>query len=177
MRMCPNSAATPKRAAAQLVADDDAAAQAGAQGDADDVVVALAGAEAVLAPGGGVGVVLDDDGEADALLDLVLERLVPPVDVGGEEDRGPLVVHVAGRADADGLDVVVGADGPHRVGDGVDDSFGRVRGRHLACREDRTLFVDHAGRDLRAADVDADGESHVSLSFSLEPRRRQPYRR
>lgn len=155
--------------AAQLVADDDAAAEAGAERDADDVVVALAGPEAVFAPGRGVGVVLDDDGQADALLDLVLERLVTPVDVRCEQDGGALVVDVTGGADADGLHVVALARPGDRRADRVDDAFGRRRGRHLERREDPALFVDHSSRDLRAADIDADGESHESLSFGRAP--------
>ncbi len=158
-------------AAAQLVADDDAAAEAGAERDADDVVVALARAEAVLAPGGGVGVVLDDDGQADALLDLVLERLVAPVDVGREEDRGALVVDVSGGADADGLDLVALAGPFDRGGDGVHDGLGGRRCRHREGVEDRALLVHDSGRDLRAADVDADGQSHVSLSSGRAPLR------
>lgn len=146
--------------APQLVADDDAAAQAGAERDADDVVVALAGAEAVLAPGRAVRVVLDDDGQADALLDLVLQRFVPPVDVGREEYGRALVVHVSGGADADGLDGVVAADLGDGGADGLRHSVRGRRGGHLVRLKDRALFVDHAGRDLRAADVDADGESH-----------------
>ena len=167
--MWPNSAATPKWPAAQLVADDDAAAQARAERDADDVAVALARAEAVLAPGGRVRVVLDDDGEADALLDLLLQRFLAPVDVGREVDGGPLAVDVTGGADAHAHDLVSGARAVDGGGDRVHDGFGRAGGRHLVGREDVALLVDHARRDLRAADIDTDGESHESLS-SVEPR-------
>ncbi|MGX1094056.1 hypothetical protein RKD47_004737 [Streptomyces albogriseolus] len=160
-------------AAAQLVADDHAAAEAGAQGDADDVAVALARAELVLAPGRRVGVVLHDDRKAHAGLDLLLERLVAPVDVGGEVDLGALAVDVSGRADAHADDVVSGACSFHRGGDGVHDLLGRARGRHLVGREDGAFLVDHAGRDLGAADVDADGESHESLSFGRAPLRQR----
>src|SRR5690606_33742724 len=48
--------------AVELAADDGSAAETGADGDADDVLVAGADAEPVLAPGGGVRVVLDDHG-------------------------------------------------------------------------------------------------------------------
>ena len=52
-------------AAVELAVEHEAAADAGADGDQQQVVDVLAGAEAELAPGGGVGVVLDDDREVD----------------------------------------------------------------------------------------------------------------
>lgn len=131
----------------------------------------LPATELVLAPRGGVGVVLHDDRQADAGLDLLLERLVAPVDVGGEVDRRPLTVDVTGRADADTDDLVSGSRALDGGGDGVHDPLGRARGRHLVRREDVAFLVDHTGRDLGTADVDADGESHESLSFGRAPLR------
>lgn len=157
--------------ATQLVADDDATAEARAEGDADDVAVALARAELVLAPRCRVGVVLHDDREAHAGLDLLLQRLVAPVDVGREVDLRANTVDVAGRADAHADDLVPGARSVDGGGDGVHDALGRARGRHLVGREDVAFLVDHTGRDLGAADVDADGESHESLSFGRAPLR------
>ena len=49
-------------AAVQRAVEHDAAADAGADRDEDEVLLAAAGAEAVLAPGGGVRVVLHDTG-------------------------------------------------------------------------------------------------------------------
>ena len=80
---------------------DDAAAHTGADGDEQQVVGVRSGTEAVLAPGRGVGVVLDDDREVDELADVLGERLVDPVDVGREGHRGAVDVDEARRADAD----------------------------------------------------------------------------
>ena len=93
-------------AAEQSVAGHDRAADARADGEHHHVADHSAGAEAELRPAGGVGVVVDDDGLADAGLELLAERLVAPVDVrrvvdrrlggvdetcGGDADRGNLL--------------------------------------------------------------------------------------
>jgi hypothetical protein len=57
---------------------DDATTEAGAQGQREHVPVPLAGTEPCLGPGGGVRVVLHDDGQSRALLQLVPEGLVAP---------------------------------------------------------------------------------------------------
>src|SRR3954471_14281007 len=74
-----------ERAAIEPVVDDDAATDAGADGDDDDVLGAGTCAEAVLPPRGGIGVVLDDDREAEHLGDLLAKRGVAPREVGREQ--------------------------------------------------------------------------------------------
>ena len=76
----------PEGAAVQLAVEDDAAADAGADGDQEEVVDVLAGAEGELAPRRGVGVVLHHDRQVDARLQLGLEVEVAPREVGGEQD-------------------------------------------------------------------------------------------
>ena len=88
-------------AAVQRAVEHDAAADAGADGDQQQVVDVVAGAEGELAPRRGVGVVLDDDRQVDALLELGPEVDVAPGDVGREHDHGARLVDVAGGADAD----------------------------------------------------------------------------
>ena len=56
-----------------LAVKDDAAADAGAEGQEDEVVDLFAGAHPGLAEGGGVGVVLEDDGGAEAAFDIVAD--------------------------------------------------------------------------------------------------------
>ena len=51
-------------AAVHLAIEDEAAADAGAEGEGDDVAEAASGAIAEFGPGHGVGVIFDDDGEA-----------------------------------------------------------------------------------------------------------------
>ena len=171
MRMWPNSAATPKwprRSLLPMMMPPPRPVPSVMQ---MTLRWPLPRAELVLAPGGRVGVVLHDDGEAHAGLDLLLQRLLAPVDVRREVDRGALTVDVSGRTDAHADDLVTGACALHRGGDGVHDALGRARGRHLVGREDVAFLVDHTGRDLGAADIDADGESHESLSFGRAPLR------
>ena len=50
-------------AAVHLAIEDEAAADAGAEGEGDDVAEAASGAIAELGPGHGVGVIFDNDGE------------------------------------------------------------------------------------------------------------------
>ena len=76
-------------AAEQLAVVHDAAADAGADRDQQQVVDVVAGAEGELAPGGGVRVVLDHDGQVDARLEVGLEVDVAPGDVGREHHRRP----------------------------------------------------------------------------------------
>src|SRR5262249_34665280 len=66
------------RAAVQFPVDDDAAADAGADGDVDEVPYALPGAERQLAEGGGVGVVLQPGADARALVHDLRQRDVAP---------------------------------------------------------------------------------------------------
>ena len=137
---------------------DDAAAHAGADGDEQQVVGVLAGAEAVLAPGRGVGVVLDDDREVDQLADGLGQRFVDPVDVGGERHRGAVDVDEAGRADADAAHVDVRSrEQPlDQRGHHGGDAGGVVR-RGLAVRTDDAAVGRHeTSGDLGATDVDTD---------------------
>ena len=92
------------RAAVDLAVEHQPAADTGADGDQQQVVGVVAGAVTELAPRRGVGVVLDHDRQLDALLELALEVLVAPGDVGREQHDGAGLVDVAGRAHADRLD-------------------------------------------------------------------------
>ncbi len=143
-------------------AEDEAAADAGADGDGDEVALAPAGAEAELAPGHRVGVVLHHDGQAGHLGEPALERLLAPGEVGGEADDAAGLVDEPGGADADGLDLVLVGQFLDRLGHGLGD-LGRVvgRGRLQETLDDQPVGVDDARRDLGAADVDTDGQRHV----------------
>src|SRR6202035_5550576 len=73
-------------AAEELPVADDAAAESGAEGDHHHVGVSGSRSMDELAPGGGVGVVLDDDWQPGGLLDESADRLVLPAQVGSEMD-------------------------------------------------------------------------------------------
>lgn len=147
-------------AALDLAVLEDRAADAGAERDHDEVLLTAARAEAPLGPGRGVGVVVDHDGDGEACLEGVAERLVAPGEVRGEEHGGPLGVDPAGRADADGVDVVPVGEVQDQFDDGVLDHLGALGlvGRLGAdLLQDGAVGVDHPGHDLRTADVDAHG--------------------
>jgi hypothetical protein len=133
------------------------------------VRLAVAGPEAGLAPGGGVGVVLDHHREAGALLDRGPQRLVAPGQVGREQDGGAGGVDEPGRAQAGRLDLVLGGQLTDAVGDDVL-GLGRIVGRGVASQpcQDAAVVVHHAGGDLGPADVHADGQPHGLASFVVE---------
>ncbi len=137
----------------------DRAADAGAERDHDEVVLAAAGAEAPLGPGGGIGVVVHEDGDGQAAGEAVAQRLVAPGQVRGEQDAVAVGVDPAGRADAHGVHVVPVGEVQHQLDDRVLDdlrALGLVRGLGAELLQDVAVGVDDARHDFRAADVDAD---------------------
>ena len=158
----------PPAAAVEVAVEHDAAPDAGADGDHDQVGLAPAGAEAVLRPGRGVGVVLHHDRKPRPGGDRVAQGLVAPGQVGRDQDGGPVGGDEAGRAHADGLDALLpgrfpGAELAHALGDHVlDVARGGRRGRVPGAGQDGAPLVHESRRDLGPADVDADGE-HSAL--------------
>ncbi len=148
--------------AEQLAAVHDATTDAGADRDEQQVVGVLAGTEAELAPRRSVGVVLDDDGQVDEGADALAERLLAPVDVGREAHGRPVLADEAGGTDADAGGLLLADQSLDEVGHDLRD-LGRVVGRRLGCRAEDLAIVGHeSGRDLGSADVDANGQCHVS---------------
>ena len=90
-----------ERAAHELAAQHDPAAEPGADGHEDHVRVPPAAAEPVLAPGGGVRVVLHDDRPPDGVLDDLAQRPVDHRQVRREPQRRPRLVDEAGHGEAD----------------------------------------------------------------------------
>ena len=76
-----------RRAVVNPAVEDDAAADAGAQGEEDEGVAPAAGAHAGLGQGCHVGVVVQFDADAQTLRQESLERNVMPVQVGRENDE------------------------------------------------------------------------------------------
>ena len=139
---------------------DHGPADSGSQGDADQTVLSLPGAEAPFRPGGGVGVVGQQDGAAQQPLQVLAQRFIAPGQVRAEEDSAAVEVHPAGGADSDRPDPVSGA----QLSDQFDNDLfhgARVvaRGGAFGLAEDPALGVHHAGSNLGSPDVDADRQA------------------
>src|SRR5699024_990709 len=154
-------AARAEAAAQQLVAGDGATADAGPDGDQRHGVGVRGGpgAVAVLAPGGGVRVVLHDDGASQSLLHLTCEVDVPPGQVRCEPQVAVVTVDEPGAGETDSRHGTV--SGLQQLGgqprDGSDDPHGVLGGRRLRAVADASAGVDEPAGQLRPADVDADG--------------------
>ena len=151
----------PEGTADELPAQHHATAEAGPDRQGDGEPLAVAGAEASLGPGGGIGVVLDHQRQPGALFDRGPQRLVAPGQVGREQHGGAGGVHEPGRAQPGRLHVVVGGQLPDAVGD---DALNLVRilGRGVASQsgQEVPVGVHHPGGDLGPADVHANGQPH-----------------
>ena len=141
-----------------------------------DVLVPAGRAQVGLRPGGGVRVVLHHDGQADVLLDLLLQRLVTPGQVGREQDRGTGRVDEPGGADADGVDLVPA----EQLGDGIPDDPRRLfragrGGGPLQLLDDAPAGVDDSRGDLGAPDINPDRQAHdlALREGAPAPRRRR----
>ena len=145
------------------VADDDAAADAGAKRQQDHALKIAARADPVFAIGGGVGVVLEGDRHSAMVAHAVADGEIVPagqVDDRGQHARGN--VHAAGRAEpnpGDGPRFEAGvADGlmhggAHASG-GVFRAGLDLRG-NAQPREHSSQVVDHADLDVRSSQVDS----------------------
>ena len=148
-------------AAPHLAADHDASAHAGAQGEEHAGIRASADAGNALGQTGHGGVVIDEDGLVDVLLEGLTQGNVLPAQVGAEGDNAGLLVGNAGNANADGgqLDEGVaalfqGLQGA--VGHGLDLLLkGDVgAGNDGTLGDDLTLVVHNAHLNAGAANVD-----------------------
>ena len=152
------------RAAQKAPVHDDSASDPGPHRDDDDRRIARRDPEAELAPGGRIGVVLDDDGQAGGVGHPQGEGLVAPGEVRGEDDRGAGAVHEARRPYADPSDVVGPSQFPDAFGDDARHG-GRVRRRSGLAEEGEDLAVvaDGPRRNLGSAYVNAYPYAHVDI--------------
>ena len=159
----PDLPAESGRPAQEVPVDDDRPAHAGTDGHDEGVALAPGRPEAGLGPPEGVGVVLDDDGQAHALGDDVADPHPGPVQVGAVRHRVAVGGHHPGRPDAHGgrvWEVLVQA--PHHRGDRVNDGLAVDGGRVAPNRlQDLPGVVDDAGRDLRSSDVHTNAQCHA----------------
>ena len=165
--------------ALDVAVDDERAADARAEGDDDDVRLTAGGAEARLGPGRRVGVVVDGDRQRRcaatarraaarcARTGAARRRRSPGPRRRSPRRRCPRRRCRRGRPGASSSSTA--------LDDGVLDDAGRgraVRGVTTDAVGDGARLVDDAAGDLRAADVDADGESPGHAG--PPPRRRVP---
>src|SRR5207302_3863239 len=144
-------------AAVEIAVDDEAAADAGADGQHDDVGELLAGAEPVFAPCGCVGVVLDDDRKVDAGGHLIVQWCFPPAAVRRDEDVMTGGVDESCRADPNRADLMLAQELPHDLADNIDQMFVvTTRRAPPRLRGDVAVLIHNARSDLPTTDVDAD---------------------
>ena len=105
--MCPISPPTPWAPFENFAVQDDAAADAGSEGDHDHAAAALAAAVIILAQGGDIGVIPGADGKARQRLQRLADIEDAPVEVDTAVNA-PGGVHRAGDADADSSDLRLG---------------------------------------------------------------------
>ena len=141
-------------------AGDDPASDPRPHGDQQHVVRTPARPEPELAPGGHVGVVVHERGEADSGADPLRQRKLPPREVRGEPHHAA-EVHHAGRPHPERGHIV--PPGHQLAGQRHDRPRGgfRVGGRGLgsAAVQDAAaaLHAHQQGLDLRPTRVDPDG--------------------
>src|SRR5215212_1278352 len=151
-------AARALRAAQQDAVRDHASPDPGPERDEHQVVHLAPGPEAELAPGSGVGVVLDREGNLDSRLQFVLEGdALDGVQVRREHDPVLLGENEAGHGEARPADLEPVLHLQDGSGDALHQAFGRSRRRVVRLLEDLTLRPDHAGGDLGPSHVDPYG--------------------
>jgi hypothetical protein len=157
----PELRACSRRAAIWLAAEDEAAADARAERQHDHVRDTPPGARLPFADRRRVRVVVEADRQAAALAHPLPQRKVGERDVHGADDAPSHLIDRRGDTEAEGDDAVLA----ELVDGGVqlrDDCVLRARVRRpLVSPQDLTLAVDEACEDLRAANVDSNGEGCI----------------
>ena len=161
----PDLAGNPGDAAVEAAADDQPDADPGREAQVDDVAAAATGAEDVLAHGAGVGVVLDQDGHPEPVLELLGRP--DPIPAG----QDPFAADDAVRRSDGGGEPDADADDPSavglRVGERVLDELLREiesRSRRFvdallpAAGEDLTREIADRGADVPVTEVESDRE-------------------
>ena len=148
-------------AAQDLAAQDDAAADAGAQRDDDGILVALGAACDVLAVGGSVGVVLDIDLAAQHGFQVGAEVPVIVAEVSVEAHKASGEIDAAGGTDTHvfyvgEIDLILFGNGAAQVSQGLFQFLGRARqpGGPGGFADDLIVFVHQTGGHGGAAQVD-----------------------
>ena len=149
------------RPAPEPAAEHESRSQAGAEVEVGHRLGRRAAEQRERAEGGGVDVVLDPHGTAEARLELAAEVEAREAEVHGVLDPSGGHVDRAGDADADRGEVVGRPAGQlgepaHGLHRGGEHRVGAEAGREPQLVHDVAGLVDRHGIRLRAADVDAD---------------------
>ncbi len=146
------------RTPVQLAVRDDAAADAGAQGEHDHLARAAAGAVAKLGEAGHVGVVVDHDRHAVALAEQIAQGHVAQRQVGRQHDAAGAKVDHRRRADAERVDrAVLGHGLVEATVQVVEAGTGRLGGGGAArAGQDAEGIVDQPDGELGSAEIDTD---------------------
>ena len=165
-------------AAQDFTAQDDAAADAGAQGDDDCVVITLGAARNVLAVSGGVGIVFHIDLTAQHLFHVGAKVPVIVAEVRVEADKAGLEVHAAGGSDAHIVDIgkvnfVFLGNGAAQVCQCLFQILRRAGQARSPCGlgDDFVVLVDQAGGHGGAAQIDTNGvlaHNKIPPTFSAQ---------
>ena len=134
-----------------------------AEGEEDEVVDLASGAHPFFAEGGGVGVVFEDDGGAEAFFDGVADGEVLEFgEIVGADDEALFEEDETGDADADASEAVAGeffADADDLFDDVVDDGVAALG--EVGCAgdvfEDFAVAIDRGGAHVGSAEVESDG--------------------
>src|SRR5699024_6801789 len=181
----PDLAADAVAAAEEAVVDDAATADTGPDGHEEHVLAVPTRAVAVLAPGRGVRVVLDEDLVPDAPSDLVGDGEVAPGQVGREPQVAGGAVDEGSTGHPDPGDRIAGGrlEARDELRGRVEDRVGPLLGGgDLLAVGDPAVRRHERSRDLRATDVDADRRclAHRCITprsggpWSSRPRRPRP---
>ena len=155
----------------QRVADDDAAADAGAEREQHEAVILLARPAPEFAVSGRVGVVRKRDRQIQMMAEAIANRKVPPTgQITGPQNHAARNIHRPRRRDAGASDVAVlnARVSEHLLhalrhpGAGI---FGPqlLLGGHRQVRDRLAGVVDQANLDIRAADVRPDEEGLLGV--------------
>ncbi len=175
-------------AAVEAAIDDDAAANARAEGGVQEMARSFPDPETMLAKGGGGGVVLDGDGNAQTFGEGGGKgEVAEGGDVRRDHDPPAFGVDEAGHGEG-GAHGRLGALIAHAREEGGDALEGRLgggfrRAAHFLTREDLARFADEGGAQVRPAEVAGDhGSGHGGtvrergLSLDRRDARRHPAR-
>ena len=159
-------------------AEHEARADAGRELEVDHVLDAVAGAPDVLGQRAEVRVVVDADGQVEAVAHRARGRDPDPAGQDrGRADRAGVGVDRARQAhpdaeDAGAVDARLGERGVDELGGGVEALVGAVVARQLPAHlgEDGMAEVRHSHRHVRLAEVDADGGAGAAVERDQDGR-------
>jgi hypothetical protein len=147
----------PRRASIRDAVEDETAADPGSEREQEQVASAPPCTEAVLGEGRRVGVVVDSDRKAESFSQNVSEIDALERNVHGRDCATAPLVDQRRDAEADGVHAVPRREPFEQAREvGQKGLLARSVGRMLVSLVDVTVAIDHAGKELRPAEIDPD---------------------